>query len=79
MNLQKIRSLLYDKRAFCLSILFNAANSHGDSFIDVRVLVWVKASVKIFHHLAIPGDGAHTRDQYSDVILELLTALCGDI
>lgn len=53
-NLRKLHTLLCEKRAWCFSIVFDAATNHEDSIIDVWVHVSISGLIKNFLFLAIP-------------------------
>lgn len=51
--------------------------NHGNSFIEVCVLVCVRSQMNNFHLLSISVIEAHTSEIYFDVLYELLNSICG--
>lgn len=59
-NLQKMSTLLNDRRCWSFSIAFDGATCAGKSLIDVRMRICIDGNIENIHALASPLHDKHT-------------------
>lgn len=74
-NLQQVRRLIQDERAWCYSLAFDDATNNGDSILDVRVRLCVNAAICNYNLLSIPMKDSHTGQEYFNAVRSILTTV----
>jgi len=64
--------------SWCYSVAFDGATNRGNSYIDVRIRLYLQGGIHNFHVLAIPFEERHTGINMFRAVSDLMGAVVGE-
>lgn len=79
LSLQKLHTVLCDKRFWAFSITFNAPSSHPNSYLDVVLRMYARGSIHNVHFSLHICKIHNTGENVFDAEQDVLQGICGDV